>query len=108
GSTKLSKPFCKILYLGTGQSYAAVRCEASKFCRSFAPVYQRRQADRNLDRAKRIHFVAGLDFLSHFHLAAGRFNPRFIGRSPRRIEDDRVSFAQALRKRELGIAYADL
>src|SRR6266511_3695253 len=100
--------FSKIADLRIGQTNAAVRRKASNLSRSFAPVNQRWQAYRNLDRAQRIQPIAGLDLLAHLHLAIRRFYPGFIWRCPRRAEDDRVGYTQPGRKREFRIAYADL
>jgi hypothetical protein len=84
----------KVLYLRTGQSNATVRRKGAKLSRSFATVYQRRQADR-IDWSQRIQLIAGLDFWPTLTLLPGDSTHGSSG-GVKLVEDDRVSFTQSV------------
>ncbi len=56
--------FREIFNLIIRHSHAAMRSEGPDFCERLAAVYQRRRANRNLDRAERVMSAAGPDHFS--------------------------------------------
>src|SRR3982751_1361195 len=62
------------------------------------------QADRDLDRSQWIVLAAGLYLLAGLEFT---LYPRFVRGRPRRVEDDRLRFAQPRRQREFRVADTD-